>query len=54
MTLSQTFAKECLEESKYYFSRAQKAKSEGLTLNRKVCLQLALHNRKNARKWSAE
>ncbi|WJJ58553.1 hypothetical protein NDO71_orf187 [Klebsiella phage vB_KpnM_NDO71] len=54
MKLSQQFAQECREEAKYYFDRALQAKAEGLNYSRRVCLQVALLNRKNARKWAAE
>lgn len=54
MKLSEQFAEDCRNEVKYYFARAQEAKAEGLNYSRRVCLQVALLNRKQARKWAAE
>lgn len=54
MTLSQQFAKDCRDEVKYYLSRAKQAKAQGLPFCRRTCLEMALENRKNARKWASE
>lgn len=54
MSLSKQFAQDCRNEVKYYFDRAQLAKAEGLNFSRKTCLEMALLNRRNARKWAAQ